>query len=410
MPYTWSSRGPTIDGGFGVCICAPGGAITSVPNFTLRNSQLMNGTSMASPHAAGVVALLLSALTQQSIPYSPYSVKRALENGAEYLDGIEPFAQGRGLLQLENSYKILKNYHHFQECNVRFNICCGPSSTKGIYLRSRRRFNNREFSISVEPFFLNQDQVNPSKKINFNIKVVLVSKASYVTCPTHLDLSNLARVFAVKVDTSSLPEGVHHTTVDAFDTSCIGKGPIFRIPVTIVIPIEVQGPRYSCYYDNVIFLANTIKRQFYLVPELATWATIQIRSPKPQAFGRFFIHCMQLLPKQSCKSMEINKNLSVTDTADTIISLQVKGGLILEVALAKYWADYGEITVNYGISFHGIKPNLPSITMQSVDGIQTVEVTSMCGEDIAPAVSLKSAVQILKYKYSLCCYLFIFKH
>jgi tripeptidyl-peptidase-2 len=75
----------------------------------------------------------------------------------------------------------------------------------------------------------------------------------------------------------------------------------------------------------------------------------------------------------------------------------VQGGLVLEVVVAKYWADHGEVTLDYSIAFHGVKPESPSVTMHGADGILSLELRSgLRSEEISPAVTLKNSVQVLR--------------
>lgn len=396
MSYTWTSRGPTIDGGAGVSICAPGGAITSVPNFTLRNSQLMNGTSMAAPHVAGAIGVLLSGLKQQNIPYSPYSVKRAVENTAILMENGEVFAQGNGLLQVDQAFDHLINNYNAPERDVRFHISCGVTAGKGIYIRSKLQTTKYEYSVSVEPVFRNCDSIEASTKINFNLKLALVCNSNFVSHPTHLDLSNASRVFSVKIDTENLAYGVHSTRIEAYDIANVKKGPVFKIPVTVIIPEELSQPKYSVNHTNVVFKPNTIKRHFYVVPNNATYCMLRMRLCEPNSIGRFVVHCIQIVPKQSCKSIDYNKLLTVSSNSDASLCFQIRSGLVLEVVVAKYWADLGDGLLDYTISFYGVKPNQPTITMLAADGIHSVEVTTLQGEETLPNISLKNSVQILK--------------
>ncbi|KAF7287504.1 hypothetical protein GWI33_001464 [Rhynchophorus ferrugineus] len=393
-PYTWSSRGPTIDGGIGVHVCAPGGAITSVPNFTLRYSQLMNGTSMASPNCAGAICLLISGLIQQDLSYSPYSIRRALENTANFIEGVEIPAQGAGLIQVEKAFDYLVLYNDIQERDIRFQIQCSSSNAKGIYLRTKINTNKHTFKVSVDPHFLNEDEVSAQTKINFNMKFVLTCDGNFVQFPKHLDLSNFARTFAVNIDTSSLSEGLHSTFINAFDVNCIAKGPVFKIPITVIQPKEITEPKYTVKYSGVPFKSNTIKRHYLVVPNMATWAALKLTSNEDS--GCFVIHTIQCLPRQNCKSLESNKTITVTSKTDSYICFQVKGDYVLELVIAKYWANIGEATLDYSLSFYGIKPNQPNINMHAADGIHAVEVKTLQGEEISPYIILKNSVQILK--------------
>lgn len=158
-------------------------------------------------------ALLLSGLKAKGIPYSPFSVKRALEQTAVLLDEVEVFAQGHGLIQVDRAFDHLVAYHNQVERDVRFHITVSNSgpTMKGIYMRDISTSKPKEFAITVEPFFLNYEAREAESKIKFNLELALACNASWVNIPKHFDLMYMARGFSVKVDPTGLATGVHYT-------------------------------------------------------------------------------------------------------------------------------------------------------------------------------------------------------
>ena len=142
MQYTWSSRGPTLDGDLGVDLTAPGGAIAPVPNWQLRRTTQMNGTSMSSPSACGSIALLLSGLKQEKQNHTPHRVRRALENTALPIAGLTPLEQGRGMIRVDKAYDWLKNHPPLSESDLRFEArVSSRNNSRGIYLREPFEIN-----------------------------------------------------------------------------------------------------------------------------------------------------------------------------------------------------------------------------------------------------------------------------
>ncbi|KAH8285044.1 hypothetical protein KR054_004277 [Drosophila jambulina] len=402
--YTWTSRDPCIDGGQGVTVCAPGGAIASVPQFTMAKSQLMNGTSMAAPHVAGAVALLISGLKQQNIEYSPYSIKRALGATATKLGYVDPFAQGHGLLNVEKAFDHLTEHKQAKDNLLRFSVRVGNNQAKGIHLRQGVQRKFVDYNVNIEPVFLNEKEADPKDKFNFNVRLNLIASQPWVQCGAFLDLSYGTRSIAVRVDPTGLQPGVHSAVIQAFDTDCVQKGSLFEIPITVVQPHVLESEQNTPVFEpaskTVEFQPNTIQRDFILVPERATWAELRMRVTDPNRgkdIGKFFVHTNQLLPKQSCLKLETMKIVPVGSEHESTTVFKVKGGKILELCIAKYWSNFGQSHLKYSLLFRGLEAHNPNAyIMHAGSGIHRLEIEALVSEDLQPQLQLKNAAVVLK--------------
>ncbi|MCW2779374.1 MAG: Outer rane stress sensor protease DegS, partial [Frankiales bacterium] len=117
--HGYSSRGPREDGGFKPEIVAPGSAVSTTPTWQPGGPvggtyalppgySMFNGTSMASPQAAGVGALLVSAAEQAGVQRQPAQLRQALTSSARQIPGYGSYEQGAGLIDAERAWQLLR--------------------------------------------------------------------------------------------------------------------------------------------------------------------------------------------------------------------------------------------------------------------------------------------------------------
>ncbi|GIY14821.1 tripeptidyl-peptidase 2 [Caerostris extrusa] len=390
LGYTWTSRGPGIHGALVVSVCAPGGAITSVPNWTLRGAQLMNGTSMSSPHV-----FLLSGLKQQSIPYSPYSVRRAIENTALKVSMWEAFSMGHGLVQVDKAFNHLVKYSMSMERSIRFHVTCNQKN--GIYLREPQSTKRSSlFNVAVEPIFLRDSDEDAENKINFEMNLKLVCDAQWVFVPSNLCLLYAPRTFSIRVDPCALPVGEHFTWIKAYDSNCIEKGPVFHFPITIIISRKLSGDLLNCN-DTICFQPGHLKREFIEVPAGATAACLRVNCVDNKSGCSVVVHTLQLRPQLCCKSLEFYKLLRLGPMEESVSVFSVKEKLVLELVLVQWWTSLEPATIKYHLSFCSLRPDSPYINMFGADGIHRIDVqSSIKYEEMLPSAVFKTQVQVLR--------------
>ncbi len=397
MQYTWSSRGPTLDGAIGVKFSAPGGAIAPVPNWVLQRNMQMNGTSMAAPNACGGIALLLSGLKAEGIPYAPRHIRRAIENTTREIPGEPVFHVGAGMIQIDAAFAHLQAHRPYTQRDLRFEVSvAGRDGARGIYLREPHETRRvLQTNVRVTPAF--HHDADNRDKVDFEMRVRLETDARWVGVADHLMLMHGGRSFEVRVDPTRLEPGLHYAEIRGFDSDDPERGPLFRIPVTVIQPRPVDAEAVPHWNSRLRFQPGQIARRFLAVPPGATWADVRISMVDADARRRLVLHTQQILPERAFDVRNRREYIWVEPGQPEVRTLPVVGGRTLEFCLAQYWSSLGEGTFDVEVSFHGLVPDTQDVALTDGGYSRMIDVVApLQTETLAPAATLKTWRQTLR--------------
>jgi len=104
----FSSNGPTVDDQMKPDVLAPGYAIWAPAHDSNTGYRMLYGTSMASPHVTGAVALLIEACNDNGFAYNPGLIKAALMKTATPIN-VDILKQGRGVINVGKAWTYIKH-------------------------------------------------------------------------------------------------------------------------------------------------------------------------------------------------------------------------------------------------------------------------------------------------------------
>ncbi len=388
LAYTWSSRGPVADGALGVDITAPGGAIAPVPNWQLRRATLMNGTSMSAPSTAGGLALLVSALKAGDMEVDPHAIKRAITRTARRLDTTSVFGQGAGMLQVDAAWEWLREHADAPDAGVRYEV--SVDGGRGIHLREPHETDGPHVTrVRLSPV-MHEDE-DHQRRVDFAMDLELEASERWVDVAPTLHLLHGGRSFEVRVDPTDLDPGVHFATVDVHDARGRDRGPVVRIPVTVIRGESVdaepgEDPRME---RTLEFGPGAITRTFVDVPAEATWADVELRrTDEADESRRYWIQSMQLREDRSFTSHHLDTRATI-DAADRWQgSVAVVPGSTMELAIAQFWSSLGESELEMTVTFRGLVPETRPIVLDGARRLTPVDVHARLGDHpIAPSGS-----------------------
>jgi len=273
----WSSRGGALAK---PDVVAPGVMYSTVPAWNTGN-EVAGGTSMASPHVAGLAAVLWSAALADSIAVTPARIIQALRATASHAPGVPFVDQGYGTPRLTEAWELLRRRPAVTRVRVEALPARLPPTVPAA-TRERRptaayRRDGLAAGDTIQRYrvsLLPDPAGAPSRPVEFTLS----SDAPWLrpAQPTvSLDLRTGSAVVELRMDPAQLARpGRYSGAVYGASAADPASGPAFALVSTVLVPdtasrITVRGRRAA---------AGSADRYYLRVPEgvagLAMAATV----------------------------------------------------------------------------------------------------------------------------------------
>lgn len=297
MPF--SSRGPREDGGFTPTLTAPGAAINStqtwLPGGPVKEAgydlpagySMLQGTSMASPQAAGATALLLSAAKQKHIELPPADLRTALTSSATHIEGVPAHAQGAGLINIVDAWKLIaKQGAPAHEYSVKAPVDTAidfaletPGFGTGLYDREGglKAGQTKSYDVTITR------TTGPDKAVTHHLSwknndgTFALTGSSAVSLP-------LGEPVTVKVRAKPGSAGVHSAILQVDDAKTSGVDQ--QILATVVVAKDLVKPAYAFTASGSV-QRNGTTSYFVNVPEGAKTLEVAMSALRPGSQTRF---------------------------------------------------------------------------------------------------------------------------
>jgi tripeptidyl-peptidase II len=247
-------------------IVTPGVAFSSVPRWDTGN-EIKLGTSMSSPHAAGLAACLVSALVQEGRRASAADIVQALRISARPLNGARVLDDGAGMPSLEAAYQWLEGGHQGSSYLVqatngataafRRNGFTGTDSTETFSVRHLAGLRAAEFALRTDaPWLVVDDSVDAAPRTT---QIPVTYQRSALAAP-----------------------GIYVGTVTAFNPHDPIAGPLFRLVNTIIVPTDLATK--ELFDERRGVTAGGVQRYFIRVsqPDATLRATVTLPDSQAQ--------------------------------------------------------------------------------------------------------------------------------